>query len=318
MVLTEHALAPNRNTLQYAIETAEEVNALALAFVADPDRVTSGAQSKPDGTPITELDSLIHALLQRRYPDQDVVLQSEEGEVTDTPAGTPNAHADPQDGTENFRKAYETWVASGKIGPFVCGSMFSLGVIRSLGPHRSEKPEVEHGVLAASFLPGGPRIYAAGKNTNPTWRDSRGTTHMLNPPDMTAEQARAMAQNEPGKMVVVLSANSAKRYGAPLMRAGFGVEEYDAAVTSGLAVFDNTHFETLKPGVLNGRMIVSTIMHGGKNWDLAGLQAMADGLDKVKITNLHGTHRTYRRGEEGSIVALSAAHGLILEAIALQ
>ncbi len=316
MLLHEYT-TPDRLSLDYGIATAHEVNNLALAFIADPDRVSSGAESKPDGSPITELDEKIHELVEGRYPGEDVVLQSEEGEITDTTAGTPNAHTDPQDGTDNFRKAYEAWVAGGKIGPFLCGSMFSLGIIRSIGNNTSQKPEVEQGIIVASFLPSGPRIYSTGKGVRPFWEDSGGSRHALSPTTLTAKQASWMAKNEAGKMVVVLSENSAKRYSPRLTEVGFGVEIYDAAVASGLSALDPTLFEELKPGVLGDRVVVATIMHGGKNWDAAGLQGMADGLNG-RVTKLDGTTRTYRKGEVGAIVAQDGALGLILGALALR
>lgn len=317
MMLSHEHNTPDRLSLAYGIETAHEVNNLALAFVADSSRETSGAESKLDKSIITDLDKQIHELERQRYPGEDVVLQSEEGETTDTPAGTPNAHADPQDGSNNFEKAYKAWVAGGKIGPFVCGSMFSQGIIRAIGEDTSRQPEVEQGIIVASYFPSGPRIYSTGKGAEPSWEDSKGNRHILAPSTLTAEKALWTAKNEAGKMVVILSENSAKRYGPQLIDAGLGVEIYDAAVTSGLSAFDRTVFEELKPGVLKGRIIVATIMHGGKNWDVAGLHAMANKLNG-KVTKLDGTNRTYRKGETGAIVAQDGAHGLILGSLALR
>ena len=130
------------------------------------------------------------------------------------------------------------------------------------------------------------------------------------------EQAGDIARDEKGKMVVVLSEKSVETYGDQLIEAGFGVEQYDAAVASGLSAFDPTLFDQLKPGALDGKVVVGTIMRGGKNWDIAGLQVVSDGLDG-KVTNLQGDYRGYRPGEKGAIVACSPEiHALMLGAIA--
>lgn len=133
--------------LAFAEHLAERADAISMGhFRKESTRV----RSKPDGTPVTEADEAVEAMLRAEiasaYPAHGVL--GEEGGVTGEDATT-RWILDPIDGTKNFSWGIPVWatlIALEDEGEIVCGvvSAPALGerwtALRGMGARRNGEP----------------------------------------------------------------------------------------------------------------------------------------------------------------------------------
>lgn len=311
--------------LAYSIATAWGAVELARRFVADgqaPDTIF-----KDDKSPVTALDRILDDYTHTRYEFSKAVIQSEERTHRDVAPGTLNLHLDPIDGTLGFDQAYNIYLEARRraltsreaMAPFVSTAMFSLGALTSPVIHGGY-PESKFAVIAAPFLPTGPRVYTADASTKEVHVQTSTDAHTgpvieLSPNTMSNDEVIQRTQYAIGAAAVTMSKRTAIKYGTQIARAGFTVVPNEGAVANGLSVFDPTLPKELGLDLPPHTPIVGSVSGGAHTWDVAGVQVVADCLGGT-VTDLRGKPRTYHPEERGAIIGANPAiHKLMKQAI---
>ncbi|HSX16165.1 MAG TPA: hypothetical protein VLF40_05210 [Candidatus Saccharimonadales bacterium] len=284
-----------------------------LAASAEPSLLVQ-IKTDPRGatSPVTRQDQETEERIGAAYVGTSVRIKGEEG-VTGWPVdkvSTLDIHVDPIDGTELFveyvQQLFE-WAQLPKADrpprP-TCGSMVSAGGVRP----DSNTPE--WAAIVAPFVePDGIVRWNVGPGVPAVRIEPDGSQHNL-------PSAHELSSPETGGVILVASDSAERLFGGPLQDAGYRVLKLKSAVAAALCAMDPGLFERLRPGELGGDPIVGVAMRTAKNWDVAGVIAIANNLGHF-VSATDGSPRTFEDGANSAIIAVRESIGrAVVSAIA--
>lgn len=289
----------------------EEVDELAGGV--DPS-VLVQIKTDPHGatSPVTQYDQETERRVGRAFAGTPVHVKGEEG-VNGWPAdkdSTLDLHVDPIDGTELFVQylreliAWEQLPKANRPPRPTCASMVSTGAVRP----GSNKPE--WAAIAAPFMDAAGVVrWNVGPGVPAVRIEPDGSRHNLPP-------ARDLSAPDTGGVILVASGTAEKLLRAPLQDTGHRVLKIKSAVAAALCAMDPGLFDRLRPGELKGDPIVGVALSNAKNWDVAGVIALANHLGHF-VSDTHGNPRTFEDGASGAIIAVRRSIGRgVIRAIA--
>ncbi|HEU4913969.1 MAG TPA: hypothetical protein VFT16_00990 [Candidatus Saccharimonadales bacterium] len=276
-----------------------------LAASAEPS-VLVQIKTDPRGatSPVTRHDQETEERIGAAYAGTSVRIKGEEG-VNRWPADkapTLELHVDPIDGTELFIEYVEQLIGWQQLPEDnrpprpTCGSMISAGAIRP----GSNTPE--WAAIAAPF---------ASTDGTIRWNVGPGVPATRIEPDGSRRPlplAGELSTPETGGVILVASNSAERIFGGPLQDAGYRVIKLKSAVAAALCAMDPGLFERLRPGELDGDPIVGVAMRTAKNWDVAGVVAVANDREHF-VSTTDGNPRTFEDGANSAIIAIRASIG---------
>lgn len=268
---------------------------LLVQIKTDPRGATS---------PVTRYDRETEERIGAAFVGTSVRVKGEEG-VNRWPAdkvSTLDLHVDPLDGTElliEYVRRLIEWTqlpeANRPPRP-TCGSMLSAGAIRP-GSNTPEWAAIDAPFMSVDGIVRwnvGPEV--------PAMRiEPDGSRHNL-------PSAHELSIPETGGVILVASDSTERLFGSPLQDAGYRVLKLKSAVAAALCTMDSSLFERLRPGGLRGDTIVGVAMRTAKNWDVAGVIALANTLGYFTRTT-SGAPRTFEDGANSAIISVRESIG---------